>query len=170
MIQFQIQSMSMTHFDLVSVKRVKTANGAGKLRPPPRNLFNQQMPGWELSPDCCQSLHQGHFVFRGKDMWLDDLATGSWIFFYFYFFLKDQEAEKWVYICLVQAPKTCELQSEPAHEIFGILLQHIKAALIRDSPSAGPRIALWSPLHTLQFIRKKKKKLVEENQNQQAED
>lgn len=80
----------MTHFDWVSagsVKLVKTENGAGKLRPPPRNLFNQQMPVWELSADCCQSLHQSHFVFRAKDdMWLDELAKGSWILFFYIFF------------------------------------------------------------------------------------
>lgn len=63
--------------------------------------------------------------------------------------MKDQEAEKCIYICLVQAVKTCALQPEPALEIFGILMQHIKTELIREFPSAGPRIGLWSPLQFL---------------------
>lgn len=126
----------------VSVKIVKTENGARKLRPFPRNLFNQQMPVGELSADCCQSLHHSHFVFRGKDdMSLDDLAKGSWIFYLF--FLGPRSREMSLYLPGAGL-ETCARQPEPALEIFGILMQHIQTGLI--SESAGPRIALWSPL------------------------
>lgn len=52
---------------VVSVRLVKTENGARKPCLPPRTLFNQPRPVRELSADCCQSLHHSHFVFRGKD-------------------------------------------------------------------------------------------------------
>lgn len=35
-----------------------------------------------------------------------------------------------------------ELQSEPALQIFGILIQHIKAELLGDSTSEGPDCVL----------------------------
>lgn len=64
------------------------------------------------------------------------LPKGSWVFFPF--FLKDQEAENGVSICLVQAQKRCELPSEPPLQTFVILIQHIKAELLSDSTSEGP--------------------------------
>ena len=88
-----------------------------------------------------------------------DLTIYIYIYLFIYFFLMDQEAEKWVYICLVHTLKSFTLQSELALEIFGILIQLIKATLISQSPSASYRIGVWSPLHALQFIRKKKESL-----------
>lgn len=77
------------------------------------------------------------------------LAKGRcrYFFFFVFSFLKDQEAEKCVYICLVQ-----ERQSEPALQIFGILIQPIKAELLSDSTSEGPECVLFNNQQTCKAL------------------